>query len=133
MNMRWNTKKKAFLVIFESYPQILSISKNCSNQYMHFPGRLFLNPVPQNIVVTSFIVSKCSGPGLILGQNCVQLSEAALDDLFFSKIYFYQKHCKCAMNIDFAQIRGALVIKKGCIGNKWVNWISRKKSANVGI
>ena len=27
-------------------------------------------------------------PGVILGQNCIQCSDTALDDLFFSKIHF---------------------------------------------
>ena len=32
------------------------------------------------------------------------------------------------MNIGFAQIRGALVIEKGCIGNKWVTRLAAKKA-----
>ena len=31
-------------------------------------------------------------PGVILGQNCVQLSDAALNDLFFSKISFVKNN-----------------------------------------
>ena len=45
---------------------------------------------------------------VILGQNCVWLSEAALNDLFFQKL-FYQKQFKHAMNIGVAQIWGALL------------------------
>ena len=42
---------------------------------------------------------------MILGQNCVRISDAALDD-FFSKYLFYQKQCKYAMNVGIAQVRG---------------------------
>ena len=37
--------------------------------------------------------------GVILGQNCVRLSDAAFNDLFFFENLFYQKQCKYAMNI----------------------------------
>ena len=37
--------------------------------------------------------------GVILGQNCVRLSDAAFDDLFFVENLFYQKQCKYAVNI----------------------------------
>ena len=33
------------------------------------------------------------GAGVILCQNCVRLSDVALDDFFFKNL-FYQKHCK---------------------------------------
>ena len=46
--------------------------------------------------------------GVILGQDCVQLSDAALDDLYFLKNLFYQKQCNYAMNLGVAQIRVAL-------------------------
>ena len=39
----------------------------------------------------------CSG--VILGQNCVRLSDAALNDLFFFKNLFYRKQCKYAVYI----------------------------------
>ena len=37
--------------------------------------------------------------GVILGQNCVRLSDTACDDLFFFENLFYQKQCKYAVNI----------------------------------
>ena len=37
--------------------------------------------------------------GVILGQSCVRLSDAAFDDLFFFENLFYQKQCKYAVNI----------------------------------
>ena len=40
---------------------------------------------------------------VILGQNCALV----LFLFFFFKNFFYQKQCKCAMNIGVAQIRGA--------------------------
>ena len=45
--------------------------------------------------------------GVFLGQNCVEFLNVALNDLFFSKNIFFQKHCKYAMNIGVAQIRVA--------------------------
>ena len=45
--------------------------------------------------------------GVILGQNYVRLSDTALDDLFLSN-FFCQKQCKYEMNIEIAQVRGAL-------------------------
>ena len=39
---------------------------------------------------------------IILGQNCVRLSDAALDYFFFSKIYFYPKQFKYVMKIEVA-------------------------------
>ena len=41
--------------------------------------------------------------GVILGQNCVRLSDAALDDYFFKNL-LYQKQCKNAKNIGVPQI-----------------------------
>ena len=35
--------------------------------------------------------------GIIVGHNCVQLSDAALDDLFLSKICFMKSSVKCAL------------------------------------
>ena len=47
--------------------------------------------------------------GDILGQNCVRLSDAALDDLLFSKICFIKISGKfLCMNIGVAQVRSAL-------------------------
>ena len=46
--------------------------------------------------------------GVILGQNCVRLTDAALNDLFFSNL-FYQKQYIYAMNIGVAQVRSALL------------------------
>ena len=46
--------------------------------------------------------------GVILGQNYVWRPDARLHDLLFSKILFYQKQCKYALNIGVAQIRSAL-------------------------
>ena len=47
--------------------------------------------------------------GDILGQHCVQLSGAALDDLLFSKICFIKISGKfLCMNIGVAQVRSAL-------------------------
>ena len=37
--------------------------------------------------------------GVILGQNYVQLLNAALDSLFFFKNLLHQKQCKYAMNM----------------------------------
>ena len=53
-----------------------------------------------------------SSTGVILGQNCVWLSDAALNGLFyffFFKNLFYQRECKYARNIGVAQSRGALL------------------------
>ena len=47
--------------------------------------------------------------GVILGQNCVRLSDATLDDIFFFKNLFDQKQCRYAMNIEVGKIRGALL------------------------
>ena len=38
------------------------------------------------------------GSGVILGQNCVQLSEATTSCFLFQKFVLYQKHCKYTMN-----------------------------------
>ena len=47
--------------------------------------------------------------GVILGQNCVSLSGAALTSMiYFFKNLFYQKQSKYTMNVGIAQIRGAL-------------------------
>ena len=46
---------------------------------------------------------------VILGQNFIRLSDAALDDFFFFKNLFYQKQFKYAMNIRVAQIGGVLL------------------------
>ena len=48
--------------------------------------------------------------GVILGQNCIQLSDTALNDLFFFKNLFYQKQCKYARTTGVAQIICALYI-----------------------
>ena len=45
--------------------------------------------------------------GVILGQNCVRLSDAVLDIFFFENL-FYRKQCKYGINIEVAQISGAL-------------------------
>ena len=51
-----------------------------------------------------------SSTGVILGQNCVRLSDAALNGLFFFfKNLFYQRECKYVRNIGVAQSRGALL------------------------
>ena len=47
-------------------------------------------------------------PGVVLGQNCVQLSDTSLDDFFVQK-FFLSRQCKYAMNIGVAQIRGAFL------------------------
>ena len=49
---------------------------------------------------------KVTSTGVILRQNCVRFSDAALDNFF--KNLFYHKHCQYAMNIGVAEIRGAL-------------------------
>ena len=46
---------------------------------------------------------------IILYQNCVRLLDAALDYFFFFKNLFLQKQFKYALNIGFAQIRGAFL------------------------
>ena len=45
---------------------------------------------------------------IILGQNCIRLSDAALNDFFFENL-FYQKLCNYAMSLGVDQIRGALL------------------------
>ena len=47
--------------------------------------------------------------GVILCQNCIQLTNTTLDDLFFFKNFFYQKQCKYAINIRAAHIKGAFL------------------------
>ena len=39
---------------------------------------------------------------LILGQNCIQLLDATLSDLFFFKNLFFQKQSKYAMSLPDA-------------------------------
>ena len=39
-------------------------------------------------IVIIYQVYEHVNSGVILGQNCIQLSDSALDDLFFSRIYF---------------------------------------------
>ena len=74
----------------------------------------------KHIPIQEWIKRKLQKPktGLILGQNCVGLWNAALDDLFFFKKFFYQKPCKYTVNIGVAQIRGAFssfFIGKKCL------------------
>lgn len=45
--------------------------------------------------------------GVILDQNCIQILDATLNDLFFFKNLLYQKQFKYAKNIGIAQIREA--------------------------
>ena len=49
-------------------------------------------------------------PGVMPGQNCIWLLDAALNDFVFFKNLFYQNQCKYAMKIGVPQIRGALLL-----------------------
>ena len=54
-------------------------------------------------------ITQIQKSGVILGQNCVRLSEAAHADLFFSKICFIKSTVNMLWDIGVTQIKGALL------------------------
>ena len=64
--------------------------------------------------------------GVILGQNCVSLLDAALDDFFFLFNFFSSKQCKYAIKIVF-------IGKKSVLSNLFWMMLSISKITPVVV
>ena len=60
-----------------------------------------------SVIALTEILRSVTLSEIIVVQNCVRLSNAAFNDLFFFKDLFYQKQFKYAMNIGVVKISGA--------------------------